>query len=223
MKVMVDLVDRHGCFISMEDGFLRQDFHQSLFKGLQRLVQFLAGALQSGLTDRITEHFLAHLTDPLAGSLLAIIEVGEQSAEILPILERSFDVVREGSCARPVAAGALFYFSSMFGAFQFQRRQIEDLAALKINGGLTGEIFAALTLQQGMNLCVLGIVAELQSAARVAGLAAWFAARLFAQALGLRLFWPVGGRRTRAVAAVLSSVFRFTVSWVELILITEEV
>ena len=172
MQVMADLVDWHARFIRMEDGFLGQDFHQPLFKGLQRLVQFLAGTLQGGLTDGITEHLLAHFTDPPAGSLLDIIEVGEQSSEILPILDWSIDVGRKGSRAGAVAAGALFNFSPMLGAFQFQGRQIKDLAALKINGGLMGEIFAALTLQQGMNLRVLGSVAELEGAARVARLAA---------------------------------------------------
>jgi len=68
----------------------------------------------------------------------------------------------------------------MFRAFQGQGRQVEDLAALIIQGGFFGEILPTLTLQQGMNPDVLGRVAGLERASRVPGLSARLAARLLA-------------------------------------------
>jgi hypothetical protein len=91
----------------------------------------------------------------------------------------------------------------MLGAFQFQGRQVEDLAALEIHGGFSGEILTARTFQQGVNLDVLGRIAELKRATGMARLAPGFAAGLFAQALGLGLFRTVGGRGPRTVAAIL--------------------
>jgi hypothetical protein len=91
----------------------------------------------------------------------------------------------------------------MLGAFQFQRRQIEDLAALEVKGRLPGQILPARALEQGMDLGVLGRVGELERAAGMAGLAAGLAAGLLAQAFGLGLLGPVGGGRARTVAAGL--------------------
>jgi len=102
-----------------------------------------------------------------------------------------------------MTAGTLFDFGSLLGPFQFQGRQVEDLAALKIQGGFLGEILAALTLPQRVNLDVLGSVAELQRAPGMAGLAARFAAGLLAQALGLGLLRTVRGGGARTVAAIL--------------------
>ena len=73
----------------------------------------------------------------------------------------------------------------MPGAFQAQRRQIEDLAALKVQHRFPGEILTALTLLEWVNLDVLGILAALEGAAGVAGLTTGWAPGLFAQALGL--------------------------------------
>jgi hypothetical protein len=91
----------------------------------------------------------------------------------------------------------------MFGAFELEGGQIENLASLKIKGGLSGEILAARTLQTWMYLDALGRVAGLEGATGMAGLAARFAAGLLAQALGLGFFGSIRGRRARAVAAVL--------------------
>ena len=140
----------------------------------------LSSSLNGGFTHGIIEHLRAHLTDPQAGSFLGVVEVREQSAEVFPILDRGLDLGGKRSRAESLAAGALLSLSPMLGAFQFQGRQIEDLAALKVKGGFFGEILAALTLQQWVNLDVLGSVVELESAARVAGLAARFATGLFA-------------------------------------------
>jgi hypothetical protein len=203
MQPMFDLIDRHAGFVGVEDRFLGQAFHQSVFKGLQGLVLLLPSALQGGFTDRITEHLLAHFTNAQAGALLGVVEVSQESAEVLPLLDWSFERDRKGSRAGSLAAGALFGFSPVLGAFQFQGRQIEDLAALKVNGGLLGEIFAALTLQQGMDLEVVRSVAAFESAAGMPGLAARFTAGLFAQALGLGLLRSIGGGGRRTVAAVL--------------------
>ena len=164
----------------------------------------MAGALQRGFTDRIAEHLGAHFTDPPTGPFLGVVEVGQQGAEVLPILDGSLDVRGKGRHDGPMAARALLDFGSMLRAFQFQRRQVEDLAALKIHRGLLGKILTALTLQQGMDLDVLGRVAALERAAGVAGLAPRLAAGLLAQALGLGLLRPVGGRGPRTVAAILS-------------------
>jgi hypothetical protein len=79
-----------------------------------------------------------------------------------------------------MAAGALLDFGAMLGAFQFQRRQVEDLVALKIHGRFLGEVLAALTLQQRVNPDVLGSVAEWKRATGMARLAAGFAAGPFA-------------------------------------------
>jgi hypothetical protein len=104
---MFDLIDRYQGFIGAQNRFLRQDLHQPLFKGLQSLVLLLASALNRRLTDGIIEHLRTHLADPPAGSLLDIIEVGEQSAEVLSILDRSFDVGWKRGCAKVVTAGTL--------------------------------------------------------------------------------------------------------------------
>jgi hypothetical protein len=64
----------------------------------------------------------------------------------------------------------------MFGAFELEGWQIENLAALKIKGGLSGEILAAQTLQTPVKLEMLGLVAGLQRAAGMARLATGFAA-----------------------------------------------
>jgi hypothetical protein len=93
----------------------------------------------------------------------------------------------------------------MFSALQLEGRQVEDLATFKVHGGLLGEVLAALTLLQGMNLGVFGIVAEREGAPRVARLATGFTPGLFAQAFGFGLFGAVGRRGSRAVATVLSS------------------
>src|ERR1017187_5986540 len=204
MHPMFNLVDRHAGFVGVEDGFLWEDFAQPLFKGLQGLVLLLARALQRAFTDGIAEHLLTHLTDPLAGSLLDVVEVSEQSTEVFPILNWGADFGGEGSCAGALAAGALFDFGAMLGTFQFQGRQIENLAPLIVDGGLLGEILTALALQQRVNLDLLRLVAPGQGATAMARLAAGLASGLFAQALGFRLFRTVGGRGTRAVAAVLS-------------------
>jgi hypothetical protein len=82
----------------------------------------------------------------------------------------------------------------MFGAFELEGGQIENLAALKIKGGLVGEILAARTLQARVDLDVCGRVAGLERATGMAGLAARFAAGLLAQALGLGFLGSVGGR-----------------------------
>jgi hypothetical protein len=68
----------------------------------------------------------------------------------------------------------------MFGAFELEGGQIENLAALKIKGGLAGEILAARTLQAAVKLQVCGPVAGLEGAAGMTGLAARFASGLLA-------------------------------------------
>ena len=152
MEPMVDLVYRHAGLVGVKDRFLGQDLHQPVFKGLQRLVLFLPDGLQGGFTDGITEHLRAHLTDPQAGALLGVVEVGEQSAEVFPILDRSFEVGGKGRHADLLATGALLDLGPMLGAFELEGRQIENLAPLKIHGRLPGEVLAARTLQTRVNL-----------------------------------------------------------------------
>ena len=45
MQPMVDLVDRHAGLVGVEDRFLGKDLHEPVFKGLQRVVLLLPGAL----------------------------------------------------------------------------------------------------------------------------------------------------------------------------------
>jgi hypothetical protein len=71
------------------------------------------------------------------------------------------------------------------------------LAAHEIAGRLAGQVLPALTLLDGVDLDVLGCVAELERAARVPRLAAGLAAGLRAQALGFGRFGPVGRGRAR--------------------------
>ena len=180
------------------------DFDQPIFEGLQRVVLFLARRLQGGFADRVAEHLGAHLADPQTGALLGVVEISEQGAEVLTILDGGFDVGREGRHHGPMAAGALLDFRPMLGALQFQGRQVEYLAALKIQGGFAGEILATVsTLLQRLNLEVLGPVAEGERAAGMTGLAAGLAIGPFRQALGLGLLGSIRGGRSRAVATVL--------------------
>src|ERR1039457_737272 len=122
MHPMFNFVDRHAGFVGVEDGFFWEDFHQPIFKGLQGLVLLLARALQRAFTDGIAEHLLTHLTDPLAGSLLDVVEVSEQSTEVFPILNWGADLSRKVCRAGVSTAGTLFDFSAMLGTFQFQGR-----------------------------------------------------------------------------------------------------
>ena len=92
----------------------------------------------------------------------------------------------------------------MFGAFQLEGRQVEDLAAFKVGGGHFREILAAGAFEQGMNLGVLRLVTEREGAPGVAGLATGFAPGLLAQAFGLGPL-PIRRGRARAVGAVLGS------------------
>ena len=204
MQPVFDLVDRKAGFIHVEHRLLGQDLFQALFKGLQGLVLLLAGALHGAFADGIAEHFLAHLADAQTGSQLGVVEVGQQRAKVLPILNRGFDLLGKRSRHDLVTAGAFFDFGAMFGALQLEGRQVEDLAAFKVHDRLFGEILAALALLQGMNLDVLGMVAEREGAPGVARLAARFAAGLLAQAFGLRLLRPVSRRGPRTIAATLS-------------------
>src|SRR5439155_9343924 len=159
--------------------------------------------LQGRFADGIAEHLGAHLADPPAGSFLGVVEVGQQRAEVFPVLDGSFDVGGKGRRRGLLATGALLDLRPMFGAFELEGGQIENLAALKINGGLSGEILAARTLQAAVRVNVRGRVAGLEGATGMAGLAARFAAGLLAQALGFGLFGSVRGRGARTVAAVL--------------------
>src|SRR5258708_16643155 len=136
MQPMWDLVDRQAGLVGVKNRFQGEDFHQLLFKGLQGVVLLLPGGLNGGFADGIIKYLPAHFTDPQAGSLLDVVEIREQSAEVLPVLDWGFDVGWKGRGAGPMAAGALFGFGPVFGAFQFQGRQVEDLAALKVNGRL---------------------------------------------------------------------------------------
>ena len=101
-----------------------------------------------------------------------------------------------------MTTGALLDLGAMFGAFQLEGRQVEDLAAFKIDGGHLGKILAAGAFEQGMNLGVLGLVTEREGAAGVAGLATGFAARLLAQAFGSGPL-PIRRGGARAVGAIL--------------------
>jgi hypothetical protein len=187
----------------MENRFLGQDFHQPLFEGLQGLVLLLACALQGGFTDGKAEHLLRHFADAAAGSLLGVVEVSEQGAKVLPVLDGGFDIGWEFGPAGSPADGALFDFGPMLGAFQAQRGQVEDLTTLKIQGRFPGKVLAAPTLPQGMNPDMLGLFTRLECAAGVPGLTAGGAPGLFSEALGLGFFRPVRGRGARTVAAIL--------------------
>lgn len=191
---MADPIDHQAGFIGMEDRFLGQDFHQPLLKGFQGLILLLAGALQRGFTDRIAEHFGAHFPDPPTGPFLGVVEVGQQGAEVLAILDGSLDVGGKGRHHGALAARTHLDLGPMLRTFQLQRRQVEDLAALIIHRPLRRKVFPARTLPQGMDLDVLGRVATLERAAGVTGLPPRLATRLFAEALGLGLLHSVGGR-----------------------------
>jgi len=143
MQPMVDLVDRHAGLVGVEHGFFGQDLHQPMFIRFQRGVLLLPGGLQGRFADGIAEHLGAHLADPPAGSFLGVVEVGQQRAEVFPVLDGSFDVGGKGRRRGLLATGALLDLRPMFGAFELERGQIENLASLKINGGFLGEILAA--------------------------------------------------------------------------------
>lgn len=132
---MFDLVDGQAGFVGVQDRLSGQDLPQPLFKGLQGLVLLLAGRLQGGFTDGIAEHLGAHFTDPQAGAFLGVVEVSEQRPEVLPILDRGFKVGGKGRRHEAVTAGTLFDLGPMLATFQLQGREVEDLAALKIDGG----------------------------------------------------------------------------------------
>jgi len=111
-------------------------------------VLLLASGLKGGFTDGVAEHLGAHFTDPQAGSFLSIVEVSQQSAEVFSILDGGFDIRRKCRGNGSMATGALLDLRPMFGAFELKGGQIENLAALKIKGGLAGEILAARTTLQ---------------------------------------------------------------------------
>src|ERR1035441_5241439 len=123
MHPMLNLVDRHAGFVGVEEGFFGEDLHQPLFKGLQGLVLLLASALQRAFTDGIAEELLTHSTDPLAGSLLDVGKVSEQSLEVFPILDRGTHRSRKVCRAGVSTAGTLFDFSAMLGTFQFRSEE----------------------------------------------------------------------------------------------------
>jgi hypothetical protein len=83
----------------VKDRFLGQDLPQALFEGFQRLVLLLACALNRCFTDGISEHFGTHLADAQTGSLLGVVEITEQTAEVLSILDRGVDRVGKGGGA----------------------------------------------------------------------------------------------------------------------------
>ncbi len=180
MQPVIDPVDRQAGLIHVEHRFLGQDLFQTLLKGFQGLVLFLAGTLQGAFTDGVAKQLFAHLADAQTGSQLGIVEIGEQGAKVLPILNRGVDLRGKGSGHELVTGGTIFDFGAMFGAFQLEGRQVEDLAAFKVQGGLLGEILATLTLLQGMNLGVLGVVAEPEGVPGVTRLTPRFAAGLLA-------------------------------------------
>ncbi len=121
----------------------------------------LTGGLQGRFADGVAEHLGAHFTDPPAGSFLGVVEVRQQRAEVFPVLDGSFDAGGKGRRRGSLATGALLDLRPMFDAFELEGGQIENLAALKINGGLAGEILAARTLQAAVQLDVRGRVAGL--------------------------------------------------------------
>src|ERR671924_1981437 len=196
MQPMGDLVNRQAGFVGVQDRLLRKDLDQPVFKGCQSLVLLLAGALQRAFTDRIAEHFGAHLSDPPAGSDLGVVEVSQQSAEVLPILDRGFDLSRKGRRYGALAVGTVFDFGPVLGAFQLERWQIVDLANFKIDGGLVEQVRAARTALQGMDLKVVGMLAEGQRVTGMVGLAARFAPGFASQAPRFGPLPSVGGRGT---------------------------
>src|ERR1017187_3156860 len=115
---MGDLVNGHGRLVGVEQPFLGQDLLQALVKGLQCVVLLSASSLQGGFTDGKAEHLLTHLANAPAGSYLGVVEVSEQRAEVLAVLDRGFDVGRKLSPAGLPATGAVFDFGLMLGAFQ---------------------------------------------------------------------------------------------------------
>jgi hypothetical protein len=134
------------------------------------------------------------LANAPAGSYLGVVEVSEQRAKVLSVLDRGFDVGRKLSPAGLPATGAVFDFGLMLGAFQLQRGKVEDLATLNLPHRLLGKILAAPTLSQGMNPRVLGIFDPLKRVTGMTGLTTAGTPGLFAQALGLGFFRPVRGR-----------------------------
>jgi hypothetical protein len=136
---------------------------------------------------------------------LGVVEVSQQSAEVLPILDRGFDLSRKGRPYGALATGAVFDFGPMLGAFQREGGQIIDLASFEIQDRLVVQILAALTMFQAVNLNVIGLRVEGEGATGMVGLAAGFAPRFASQALGFGPLAPVGGRRTRTIAAILGS------------------
>src|SRR2546426_2693086 len=204
MQPMRDLVNRQAGFVSVQHRLLREDLDQALFKWLQGLVLLLAGALQSAFTDRIAEHFGAHFPDPSAGSDLGVVEVSQQRAEILPILDRGFDPGGKGRRHGAFAAGAVFDFGPILGAFQLEGGQIIDLAGFVIDDGLMAQILpASLTVVQGVDLNVVGILGEGKRATGMVGLTAGFAPRFGSQALGLGPLTSISGWGTGTIAAIL--------------------
>ena len=109
----------------MQARFPRKDLHDAFFKELQRLELLLAGPLQGRFTDGITEHLGAHLTDAQTGALLGVVEVGQQSAEVFPVLDRSGDVGGKGGHANLLTTGTVLDLGPMLGAFELKGRQIE--------------------------------------------------------------------------------------------------
>jgi len=94
---MIDLIDRHAGLVGVEHGFFGQDLHQPLFIRFQRGVLLLPGGLQGRFADGIAEHLGAHLADPPAGSLLGVVEVGQQRAEVFPVLDGSLTSAGKGA------------------------------------------------------------------------------------------------------------------------------
>ena len=122
---MFGLVDRQAGFIDVEHRLVGQDLLQPFFKGFQGLELLLASALQGAFADGIAKEFFAHLADAQAGAQLGIVKVGEQGAEVPPILKGGFDLLGKRGGDAPVATGAVLEFGAMFRAFQLEGWQVE--------------------------------------------------------------------------------------------------
>jgi len=134
---------------------------------------------------------------------LGVVEVSQQRAKVLSVLDWGFDVGGKGCPHRAVADGAVFDFGPILGGFQLEGGQIIDLAGFVIDDGLMAQILpASLTVVQGVDLNVVGIVGEGQRATGMVGLSAGFAARFASQALGLGPLTSIGGWGTGTVAAM---------------------